>query len=99
MWKMPRLVAARFAGAFEPGNRFIVALLLDQVRTDVVIRIAKVRIDFDGALALDDGLVNAALKVVSPPEERVGLGGGVHLERRSIKLDGAIVIAFHLCLV
>ncbi len=47
--KMARLVAARFRGAFQPGNRFLEAAQLDQIRADVVVRIAKLRINLDGA--------------------------------------------------
>src|SRR5215469_922936 len=99
MRKMPRFVAARFGGTFEPGNRFIKAILFDQVGSDVVVRVAKVGIDLDGALAFENGLVNAALEMVGPTEKGVRLGGGVHFEGKLVKLDGAIVIAFHLRLV
>src|SRR2546429_7021355 len=61
---MPRLVAARFGGALEPGNRFVKAILFDQVGPDVVVGVAKIGIDFNGALAFGDGLVDAALEMV-----------------------------------
>jgi len=97
--KMPRLVAARFGGALEPGNRFVKAILFDQVGPDVVVGVAKIGIDFNGALAFGDGLVDAALAMLGPTEKGVRLGGGVHFEGKAVKLDGAIVIAFHLRLV
>ena len=99
MRKMPRLVAARFRGTLEPGNRVVKAILFDQVGPDVVVGVAKIGIDLDGALALGDGLLDAALEMIGPTEKGVRLGGGVHFEGKSVKLDGAIVIAFHLRLV
>ena len=80
MGEMPWFVAARFGGALKPGNRLIVALLLDQVGANVVVGIAKVGVDLNGALALGNGLVNAALKMVSPAEKGVSFGGGMHFE-------------------
>ena len=76
MRKVARLVAARFRGAFEPGNRFIKAILFDQVGADIVVRIAKIGIDLDGEFAFGDGLVNAPLEMVGPTQKGVRLGGG-----------------------
>ena len=99
MGKVPGFVAARFGGALEPGDGFVVALLFDQVRANVVVRIAEIGIDLDGALALRDGFVDAALEMITPAKKRMGLGRGVQFKRRLIELDGAIVIAFHLRLI
>src|ERR1700756_3621599 len=51
MWKMAGLVAARFRGTLEPGNRVVKAILFDQIGPDVVVGVAKIGIDLDGALA------------------------------------------------
>ena len=37
--------------------------------------------------------------MIGPGEERVGFGGRMKIERGLVKFDGAIVIAFHLCLI
>ena len=97
--KMARLVTARFHSAFQPRNRFIESAQLDQIRADVVVRIAELRIDFDRALALGNGVFDAALKMIRPAEKRVSLGSGVQFERGLIELHGAIVVALHLGLV
>src|SRR5262249_49068631 len=66
---------------------------------DVVVRIPEIRIDLDGALAFSNRIHKLALKVVGPAEKRVRLGRGMQIQRRLIKLDGAIVVAFHLRLI
>src|SRR5580704_2702706 len=97
--KMARLITARFNGAFEPWNRFIEAVQFDQIGADVVVRIAKLWIDFDRALALGDGVFDAALKMVRPAEKRIGLGGGVQFERGLIELHSPVVVTLHLRLI
>src|SRR5207248_2265630 len=62
-------------------------------------RAIEIGIDLDGALALRDGFVDAALEMITPAKKRMGLGRGVQFKRRLIELDGAIVIAFHLRLI
>jgi len=99
VWKMARLITARFNGALEPRYRFIKSAQLDQIRADVVVRIAKLRIDFYRALAFSNGVFDAALKMICPAEKRVGLGSGVQFERGLIELDGPVVVALHLGLV
>ena len=68
---MAWLVAARFRGALEPGNRFIKAILFDQVGPDIVVRVTEIGIDLNGALAFGDGLVDPALEMVGPTEKGV----------------------------
>ena len=50
MRKVARLVAARFRGALQPGNRFLEPAQFDQVSADVVVRIAEFRVKLDGPL-------------------------------------------------
>lgn len=64
--KMAWLVAARFDGLLQPGNRFIELSEFDQVRANVVIGIAKVGIEFDGTLAFGNGVEKFALKMIRP---------------------------------
>src|SRR5207249_5098012 len=80
IWKVARLVAARFRGAFQPGNGFLETAQFDQVRANVVVRIAEFRIDFDGEPALGNGFFDAPLEMIRPAEDRksvvVGKEGG-----------------------
>ena len=97
--KVARFVAARFRGALQPGNRFLEAAQLDQVRTNVVVRIAKLGINLDGALAFHNRVIHAPLEMVRPAQKRVGFRRGMQFQRRLIELHGSIVVAFHLRLV
>src|SRR5258706_3134918 len=64
--KVTRLVAARRRGLFEPGNRFLEPAQLDQIRADVVVKVAELRIEPDGKLAFRNGFFNAPLEMISP---------------------------------
>src|SRR5215470_1569940 len=94
--KLPRLVPRRLLGALEPGDRLFELPLLHEVDADVVIRIAEVGVDLDGAQALGRGLLEAALKRVRPAEERVRLRGRTGGDGTTIDLDGGFEIAGHL---
>jgi len=59
---MARLVTPGLNCLPQPRNCLIEVALLDHVRADVVVGIAKVRIDFDGAPALRDGVFESALE-------------------------------------
>src|SRR6267378_1097227 len=72
---------------------------LDQIRADVVVRVAELRIEPDGELAFRNGFFNAPLEMIGPAQEGMSLGRGMELQRRLIQLDGAVVVAFHLCLI
>src|SRR5260370_32868 len=97
--EMARLVAAGLYRLLQPGNGFIVAGKFDEIGPDVVVGIAEVRIELDGALAFGDGFFDAALKMIGPAEEGMRLGGGMQLERSLIELYRALVVAFHLRLI
>ena len=97
--KVARFVTPRICGLLKPGNRFIKPSLLDKIRADVVVRIAELRVNLYGPLALSDGVVNAPLEMIRPAQKRVRFGGGMQIERGLIQLDGAVVIAFHLRLI
>src|SRR5229473_5268209 len=97
--KVTRLVAAPSRGLFQPGNRFLEPAQLDQIRADVVVRVAELRIEPDGELAFRNGFFNAPLEMIGPAQEGMSLGRGMQLQRRLIQLDGAVVVAFHLCLI
>ena len=93
---MIRLVSRTDKRLLEPSDSLVVFPPLDQVRADVVIRIPECRVNRDGLLALVDGLVDFALKVVSPAEVRVRLGRGVQLDRSFIELRRQFQVALHL---
>src|SRR5437667_10104627 len=57
-----RLVAGRLDGRLEPWDRLVEATELDQVRADVVVGIAELRIDGDRLLAPRDRGVQVALE-------------------------------------
>src|SRR6266850_1132684 len=62
-----------------PASRFIVAAQFDEIRANVVVRIAEFRIELDRALAFGDGVLDAPLVVIGPAKEGMGLGGGMEL--------------------
>src|SRR5260370_27655344 len=99
MRKGPRIISFCGDCALEPGNGFVKTLEADQIGADVVVGIAEIRVNLDGALALGDGLVNLSLEMESPAEKGVSLGGRVKRERITIEFDGAVIVAFHLRLV
>src|SRR5438309_9463352 len=80
MWKVARLVAARFRGAFQPGNRFLETAQFDQVRANVVVGIAELRVNFDRKPALGDSLFDAPLEMIRPTQESMGLSRGMKLQ-------------------
>ncbi len=81
---------------FQPRDGFVVAGEINQVRADIVIRIAEIRIDFDGPLAFLDGLFDFSLEVICPAEKRISLGRRMQRERSEVEFDGAVIIALHL---
>src|SRR5579871_3121190 len=75
--ELPRFVTLGLNGLLEPGNRLVVAPEVDQVRPNIIVGIAEIGIDSDGALALGDGFVDFALEVIGPAEERMRLRCGM----------------------
>src|SRR6266852_1982636 len=90
---MARLVARRALGALEPGHGVVQRALHDQVHADVVVGVAEVGIDPDGALALGDRAVDVASVRVGPAEEGVCLGGGTGLDGAPVQLDGGAEVS------
>ena len=99
MREMTRFVATRLDGLLQPRNGLVELAEFDHVCANVVIGIAKIGIEFDGALALGDGVQQFALKVIGPAEKRMRFGGRMKIERRVVEFDRPIVITFHLCLI
>ncbi len=99
MREMSGFVARGFDGLLQPGNGFIELAEFNHIGANVVVRVAEIGIQLDGAFAFGDGIEKAALKMVGPAEEGVGFGGGMKFQGRLVKFDGAIVVAFHLCLI
>src|SRR4029453_10380984 len=99
MWKRARLVSLRLLGALEPGDRLVELSLLHQITADVVVGVAEVGIDVDGAQALLGRLLQTPLEAVSPSQEGMSLGGRVHLDRALVELDRSVELPPHLVLV
>src|SRR5882724_525760 len=96
MWKVARLVAWRRERALEPRDRLVELALLEEVRADVVVRVAEVGIDGDRLLALRDRVVETILETVRPAQERMRLGGGMAGDRLPIQPDRVVETAVHL---
>src|SRR5437899_2963808 len=97
--KLPRFVAFGLFGLFKPRDRLVQLVLLQQVDSDVVVRIAELRIDLDRAEALLGGLRQAALEAHGPPQEGVCLGRRIHLDRIPVELDRSIQLSPYLVAV
>ena len=97
--EVARLVAHGVLGPLEPGDGFVEPAQLDQVGADVVVRVAEVGVDLDGAQALGRGLLEPTLERVRPAEERVRLGGGARGDGAPVGLDGALEVAGDLLAV
>ena len=66
MREVARLVARSGDGTFKPGDGFVILFELNQVRADVVVRIAEIGIYIDGAFTFCNRIVNLPLKMVRP---------------------------------
>src|SRR5882762_7055712 len=97
--KLPRFVTFGLLGLFKPRNRLVQLVLLHQVDSDVVVRIAELRIDLDRAEALLRGLRQAALEAHGPPQEGMGLRRRIHLDRALVELDRSIQLSVDLVAV
>jgi uncharacterized protein len=94
--KVPRLVTRRELGPLEPGDCAAEVAFLDQVRTDVVVRISEIRIDVDRAFTVLERAVDVALPAQGPTEERVSFGGRKELDRLPVAAHGLFDLAPHL---
>src|SRR5207247_2905455 len=74
----------------EPGDRFIEAFELDQIRPDIVVRIPERRVHFDRALALLDRGVVATHETEGPSVERVRLRGRLEPDRPVVGVGGRL---------
>src|SRR5262249_23173620 len=99
VWEVPWLVALGGDRALEPRNRVVELALLEEVRADVVVRVAEIRIDLDRLLALGDGVVELVLEAVGPPQEGVRLCRRVARDRLEVALDRGVELTGHLQLV
>src|SRR5262249_49196877 len=99
MRKLAWLVSLRLLRRLEPGHRLLELPLLHQIAADVVVGVAEVGIDVDGAQALMGRLLQTTLEAVCPSQEGVSLGGRLHLDRALIELDRTVELPPHLVLV
>src|SRR5258705_236618 len=91
--ELPRFVALGLLGLFEPPDRLVQLVLLHQVDADVVVRIAELSIDLDGAEALLGGLCQVALEAHGPPQEGMCLCRRIDLDRFAVELDRSIHVS------
>ena len=99
MREMTRFVSARLDRLLEPRNRFVKLPKFDQVCANIVVRIAEIRIEFNSALALRNGVEEFPLEMISPAEKGVRFGRRMKIQRGLIEFYRAVVIAFHLRLI
>src|SRR5207247_11420706 len=71
------LVALGLHGLFEPRDRFVELLLLDQIRADVVVGVAELGIHRNGVAAVLDRLLQLPHEDVPPAPVCVSLGRGI----------------------
>ena len=76
------LVALRRERTLEPWDGVVESTELEEVGTDVVVRVAELRIDRDRALALGDRFFVTLLEAERPAEEGVRLRGRVPCQYR-----------------
>src|SRR5262249_62191151 len=86
-------------GALEPRNRLLQLAELDEIGTDIVVRVAELRIDGNRLLALGDGVVVAVQEAVGPSQEGMRLGGRMIGERALVEAHGFVEVAAHLFLI
>src|SRR3977135_2162200 len=79
--KVPWVISLCRNRLLKPGDGFVKAIEPDEVRADIVVGIAELRIDLDGAFAFGDRLLDLSLEVERPAQKSVRLGGGVQVER------------------
>ena len=96
MWIKVAFISRSRHRALEPLDRSVEIALLDQVRADVVVRVAEVGINFDRAMAFFNRLVREAHEAVSPSEKRMRFGSRVSRNRLLVEIDGFIQVAAHL---
>src|SRR5205807_2547533 len=94
--ELARLVAPGLLGLLEPADRLVELVLLHQVDADVVVGVAEVGVDLDGAEALGGGLVQTPSEAQRPAEERVRFSRRANGDRSPVELDRAVQIALHL---
>jgi len=93
---VPRIVARRGLGFFQPGYGLVELALGDQISADIVVRIAKRRIDLDGAMAFGDRVVDSAHPLVRPSAICIGLGGRKDFDRFGVEFDRARELVVHV---
>src|SRR5262245_1107302 len=99
MGKGRALIASRLQRFLKPGNRFVEFALFDQIGSDVVIRIAEIWVLRDGLVTFFDRIVETPHKAVGPPEEGIGLGSRMSLDRFLVERHGFFQFALHLAFI
>jgi hypothetical protein len=66
MRKMARFIATSVNSLLQPGNSLVELAEFDHVRPNVVIWIAEIGVEFDGAFAFGNRIHQFALEVIRP---------------------------------
>src|SRR5262249_12272398 len=83
----------------EPWNGVIPFLLFNQVGTDIVVRIAELRIQLDGLQALRDSTLVVAEKGIRPAAEGIRFCCWKGLNGLGVQIDGTLEISGRLLFV
>ena len=81
---MSGFIALGELGLFEPGDGLVELAFLYQVDADVVVGIAKVRIELDSVLAVFDRFIQAAQTQVRKRPSSKGVAFGRRLDRDAL---------------
>ena len=93
------IVAIGTQRLMKPNDGLVVPSQFHQVRTDVIVGVAKLGVDGDGAPAFGDGVIVQLQKAVNPTQKRMRLGGGVEPDRVAVASHGLSPKALCLQLV
>jgi len=99
VWKAVGFVPSCSEGLFKPRDRCVPLSLLNKVCADVVVRIAKIWVNFDRLPAISNGLRIVGLERVCPSPKCIGFGGWKGLNGVRVKLDCLLVFSLLLVLV
>ena len=96
VWVAACFIALGHHRFLEPRNGFVPFPLLDQIGADIVVRVAKIGVDLDGALTVCNRVVVIGDERIGPAAKGVSLGGGEGDNGLSVKLQSSRVVAVGL---
>src|ERR1035438_4881063 len=76
-----------FGNPYNDIGAYMIELAqFDHVRANIVVRVAKIRVQFDGPFAFRNRVDQFALKMIRPAQKCVRLCGGVQFQSRLVQL-------------